>query len=446
MGSICGYAGNESREKAEKMLSASQYCGKGKIWHTKGIAMAQISPESELQGFACDGRFYDGDVRAFKNVQSTEDLKAVLLKSNGDYALAIVIEDKLLLARDPIGTRSLYYGFDNEGFAFAAEKAMLRALAIKDVKVLNPGNILIDDKKPVDFRGEILREEEKLIEDEALALSLLRNALDRAIKIRVKALSNKKMGVLFSGGVDSSTLASKIPEANLYVAGISGSHDLEQARKSAKAMGVEGKLRAIEIDLREVEERILDIISIIETANPMDVEMGLTLFFAGVAMSEDGIEVAISGQGSDELFGGYRKYAATLRDHGAVALQQELKGNIMNIASENLERDVAVSAANFIELVTPYLDIDLIKLVLSFDPKLKIRARENAKSYIGKYILRKLAGEFLPGEIAWKDKKAMQYGSGIHAALKAIASKNGFTGAIRSRRYLASIANKDKRC
>lgn len=445
MGPICGYAGEKSREKVEIMLSASRYRGARKLWQNQGIAIGQVSPELELQlSIACDGRFYSEDIKFLEKADHIA-IKEILPKVNGDYALAIAGEEKILLARDPIGARALYYGFDRDGkgFAFASEKAMLRAIAIarEDIRSLPPGSILTcGEREELNFREKIFQQGEKLIEDETQAINLLRSALERAIQIRVKALMNKKMGILFSGGIDSSTLASKVRDAKLYVAGIPGSHDLEQARLSARALGLAGKMRVIEIDFNEIEAHVPEVISIIENANPMDVELGLTLFFATRAMSEDGIQVAISGQGSDELFGGYTRYATILKEQGENAMQNALLNNVKNIAVENLERDLAIAAGNSLEMVMPYLDKDLITLVLGFNPKLKIRARENAKGYMGKYVLRKLAEEFIPGKIAWKDKKAMQYGSGMHAALKAIARKNGFTGAMGVGRYLASIA------
>lgn len=439
MGPICGCVGKDPKAKTVKMLLASRYQGARKLWESNEIAIAQISPELEAQGFAVDGSFYEGDFNI--NINSQQDLKDSLAKINGDYALAIAIEEKLLLARDPVGVKPLYYGFDSTGFAFASERAMLRALAIKDIKTLSPGGILIYDEEIEIFEDRIPKLA-ALVQDEKQAFELLKSALDRAIAIRLKKLMNA--GILFSGGIDSSLLAFKIPSAKLYVTGITGSHDLEQSRESARALGMEERLRVVEIKLDEIEAQIPEVIRIIENSSPMQVELGLVFFFAMQAMKDEGVKVAVSGQGSDELFAGYRRYIDILNKQGEAALQSELLKNIQNIASENLERDAAIGNANSLELVMPFLDKELINLVLSFDPKLKIKAR-NCKSYIAKYILRKVAEEFIPREIAWKDKKSMQYGSGMHAALKAIARKNGFSGKMGVKRYLACIEEGVKR-
>ncbi len=427
MGPICGYVGKQASAKAIKMLSASRYQGVKKQWTSNGIAIAQIAPELELQGFAIDGCFYQG-------MLNFSDLKGSLARVNGDYALAVASEGKLLLARDPVGVKPLYYGFDIDGFAFSSDKKMLRAL-IKDIKTLPPGGMLIYGEGIEVIEDGIFQKQE-IIEDEKQALESLKSTLDRAIEIRIKKMRNA--GILFSGGVDSSLLAFKIPSARLYVAGIAGSHDIEQARVSARVLGMEEKLRVAEVKLEEVEARIPEVIGIIESLNPMQVELGLAFFFAMQAMNEEGIKVAISGQGSDELFAGYRRYIDILNKQGEAALQSELFKNIKNIASENLERDAAVANANSLELIMPFLDRNLISLALSFHPKLKIRARNDSKGYITKYILRKVAEEYIP-EIAWRDKKSLQYGSGMHGALKAIARKNGFTGKMGVGRYLAYI-------
>jgi asparagine synthase (glutamine-hydrolysing) len=432
MGPICGCTGNEPKAKIFRMLSASRYQGARKLWESHGIAIAQISPELELQGFAVDGSFYQGNI----SFNSIGEVKDSLLKVNGDYALAMASDGKLLIARDPVGVKPLYYGFDSDGFAFASEKAMLRALAIKDIKTLAPGSILICGEE-IEVIEEKIFQKQELIQDEKLAFELLKSALNGAIEIRLRKMMNA--GILFSGGIDSSLLAFKIPNAKLYVTGIAGSHDLEQAKLSAIALELEEKLRIVEVKLEEIEAQIATVINIIESITPMQVELALVLYFAMQAMNKDGIKVAISGQGSDELFAGYKRYIDILNKKGEAALESELFKNIENIASENLERDAAIANANSLELIMPFLDKNLISLALKLDPKLKIRARENGKSYITKYILRKVAEEFIPQEIAWKNKKSMQYGSGMHAALKAIARKNGFSGKMGVKRYLASI-------
>ncbi|MEM2933435.1 MAG: asparagine synthase-related protein [Methanocellales archaeon] len=439
MAPICGYLGKDAKAKAVKMLLASKYQGNRKIWENQGMAIAQISPEIESPGFALDGSFYEGDIDINTNIniiKSLDNFKDSLQRVNGDYALATIKEGKLLIARDPVGVKPLYYGFDTTEFAFASEKAMLRALAIKDIKTLTPGSILIYDEE-IEIIEERIFEQATLIQDEKQAFELLKKALNRAIEIRLRKLKNA--GILFSGGIDSSLLAFKIPSAKLYVTGIAGSHDLEQARLSARALGMEDKLRVVEIKLDEIEAQIPEVINIIENSSPMQVELGLALSFAMQAMKKEGILVAVSGQGSDELFAGYRRYTDILNKQGEAALQSELFKNIKNIARENLERDVAIANANSLELIMPFLDKDLINLVLSFDPKLKIKVCENGKGGIAKYILRKVAEEFIPREIAWRDKKSMQYGSGMHVALKTIARKNGFSGKMGVERYLACI-------
>jgi len=113
-----------------------------------------------------------------------------------------------------------------------------------------------------------------------------------------------------------------------------------------------------------------------------------------------------------------------------------LRTDFENIARNNLERDDAVTMANSVELRVPYLDKRVIELALSITPELKIH------NGIRKYILRQAASTVLPDELAWKEKKAAQYSSGIYSAMEKLARKNGYGRAMRN--YLADLIEKNQ--
>ena len=146
----------------------------------------------------------------------------------------------------------------------------------------------------------------------------------------------------------------------------------------------------------------------------------MTIYLASKAMKDDNVKVALSGQGADELFGGYNRYLKHFEENSLFdayfALDEEIYHDIANMHHVNLERDDAVSMANGVELRVPFLDKDIIDLALDIPGKYKIKDGEDV---LRKHILRDVAKSIgVPDYIADRPKKAAQYGSGINKILK----------------------------
>ena len=129
--------------------------------------------------------------------------------------------------------------------------------------------------------------------------------------------------------------------------------------------------------------------------------------------TEDGQKIAISGQGADELFGGYNRYLKSYEE-GNLAL--EIREDISNMYHANLERDDACAMLNSMELRLPFLDESLVEYAINLPDKNKISGKGDV---LRKNVLRKLAfNEGLDTEIAYRPKKAAQYGTGIDKILR----------------------------
>ena len=388
-----------------------------------------------------------------------KSVETVLQQLDGDYSFAIYDKkfNNIALSRDSIGVKPLFYGIDNEkGLnGFASEKKALWKAGIADENIydLSPGSVLYNWKL-IDFEDNLInrilsvdfKEKRNQYDDYKDYLDLkdsyevykelLMDDLYSAVLKRVENITD--VGLIFSGGVDSTILALILKEiaqkrndtntveegivkplnVKLYSVGVENSQDIKFSKKIAEELNL--PLKTIIIDETTVKESIKPVLTAIEDDNIMKLGVGMTIYLATKAMKEDGIKVALSGQGADELFGGYNRYLKHFEENSLIdayfSLDEEIYHDIANMYHVNLERDDAVSMANGVELRVPFLDKDIIDLALDIPGKYKIK---NGEDLLRKHILRDSAKSMgVPDYIALRPKKAAQYGSGINKILK----------------------------
>ncbi|NJE47417.1 asparagine synthase (glutamine-hydrolyzing) [Thermococcus sp. GR7] len=334
-------------------------------------------------------------------------VKKAMSMLEGDYAVAFSDGRRIYLFRDPVGVRPLYYS--PNGF-FASEKKVLWAIGERAIPV-QPGELILLSREGVQRRKlfSILELKRMVFSEERAKLSLIRT-LTHAVRVRVE----KRTGILFSGGLDSSLIAltaSRYSDVVLYTAGAEGSQDLEWARKVSEELGL--PLREYVFDLDDVKEAVPKVAFAIEESNPMNLAIGIPLYFATKLAREDGCKLLLSGQGADELFGGYAKY---------LERPELMESDLLEIGEKNLVRDDKIAMLNSVEGRVPFLDLAVISTAFNTPPEAKIRKG------IRKAILREVAVELgLPKWIAERDKKAAQYGSGAQKLLKKLAKSEGMT-------------------
>ncbi|WP_440945145.1 asparagine synthetase B family protein [Methanosarcina sp. T3] len=358
---------------------------------------------------------------------------SVLSKVNGDYALAYACDRELVLARDPSGIKPLFYcsgkGDEKPEIAFASEKKALAFIGRK-AKPFPQGGILgfntesgeITEKIPEGYLK--IKSPEKRLYAEKEALSHLRLALEKALELRLTPTA----GIAFSGGIDSTFLAALAkridPEISLYAVGLPDSHDIAQAESAAEAIGMKENLKVHFLSPEEIEAVVPEVIYATESTDPMTVAIGIPLYIVAKTAREDGKRVLLTGQGADELFGGYRRHEEFF-EKGPEVLDREIYSDLEKISKINLERDDMVTMASSVELRVPFLDKEVIKTGLAISPELKVLKKNGY--YTRKYILRKVAEGLIPPEILWKEKKAMQYGTGVQKVLDRLARDSGFS-------------------
>lgn len=337
-------------------------------------------------------------------------IQSALHLVDGDFAFAVWDGENLAIARDSLGVRPLFYAVSDELCAFASSRNSLYELGFDEIQTLKPENILFnwDDVAPSQNIYE------KIMEVDASKLDKL---LKLSVSKRVEGLD--KLGVIFSGGVDSSILALLLEEIScnkklditLYAVGSEGSKDLEAAKYASEYLGLPLKTQTVTPEL--IKKHLGDVVHAIGDDNLMKIGVGLTTYFATRMIHEDGLKVAISGQGADELFGGYNRY---LKSYENGDLEWEIREDISNMYHVNLERDDACSMLNSVEIRLPFLDNNLVEYAINLPVKNKISGSEDV---LRKNVLRKFAfNEGLDKEIAYRPKKAAQYGTGIDKILR----------------------------
>ena len=243
----------------------------------------------------------------------------------------------------------------------------------------------------------------------------VKESISQAVSKSIEGAS--AIGIPFSGGLDSSLIAhlAKRKKENLqitlYTVGTPDSHDLTAAEDASITLGMNWK--KVVIKSEEIIEAIPKLARIIDSNHPVKLSFELPLFFALSNIKED---LILSGQGADELFGGYARY---LKMEG-----EELKNAIKKDVKEMMEKDIKMDykiADHFDKtLRTPYLEKNVIRAAMQVPIRFKVNQGER------KIVLKKAALELgLPNKIVNKRKKASQYSSGLIKELRKIAKKEG---------------------
>ena len=354
-----------------------------------------------------------------------ENVFSILPRLYGVFSFAVLRKEKVVVARDVIGAEPLYWGENEDYFAFASERKALWKIGINRATAFPPGYVA-----SIERSGCVLSKALTLRKPRTVGISLdvasqkLKEAIQQAFKICLRGLS--EVGIFFSGGVDSSLVA-KIAgdlgiKTTLYTAGMEGSYDIEIAEKSAVELGCNHYTYIIPFS--KVEEYFYKVVYAIEEENLMNVSVGFPLYAAAELASAQCTRILLSGQGSDELFGGYAKYPRILQEYGREKLGEEMWKDVLRIAEVNLQRDSAIAIANNIEHCLPFLDLKVVNLAMSFPTQFKI---SHPMDNLRKHVLRRTAKLFdLPESIVNLPKKAAQYGSGSDKALKRLASMRGY--------------------
>jgi len=226
----------------------------------------------------------------------------------------------------------------------------------------------------------------------------------------------EKIGVAFSGGVDSSLLAKVCKDLGkdvlLLTVGLSGSHDLKTAIEVSRQINL--PLATHVINEKEIADDMKTVSRVCGKARFQDLEICAVYYYVLRLASEKKLEAVVNASGIDELFCGYEKFCRIF-DKGENIIKDTVQKELGTALESKQLKDKIASMFN-IKNIEPFLEKDFVQFALSVPQNLKIK---NPGDRLRKHIIREVAVKIgLPNEVAMKQKKAMQYGSGIHAFLK----------------------------
>lgn len=321
------------------------------------------------------------------------------------YAKAEEANGVIELSRDFAGIVPLYFGYDSENnFYFASEvKGLVDFVRI--VKPVPPGGVIIPGK--VKAQLDIFKGLKYVQEDIVQVKSQLYNLIEDSVKKCIP--TEKPVGILLSGGLDSSTIAKFAckftDKVYAFSCGFPGSNDLEYGKKLAKDLGI--TYYPIKVEIDKLVKILPEVIYHLESFDARLVRSSLIHYLA-VRRASEYVDTILSGEGGDELFAGYYY----LQELTYKKLEKELRLIFYNLHNTALQRVDRCSAAFGIRTYVPFLCRKLVDYAKSIKPQLKIRNKT------GKWILKETLRHILPAYIIERPKEKLWQGSGVENKLE----------------------------
>ncbi len=338
----------------------------------------------------------------------------VAAQLDGIFSFVILDGENILVARDPIGVKPLYYGQDKAGNQIFASEIKAVMELCDTFKEFPAGHYFTKENglksyfkiQPFIDYSEHTQSEQHF--------TTLRNLLTQAVEKRLMA--DVPIGCLLSGGLDSSLIAaitSRLQSTgnfHTFSVGISpDAPDLKAARLVASYIG--SQHHEIVFSMEDAWNDMEHIIWHLESYDLTNVRSGIPLYYLCKTIAQEGIKVVLSGEGADEMFGGYLFFNDAPSD---LAFQQELINKLNGLATIDCLRVDRMSMAHGVEVRVPFLDLNLLKWVMALPPGTK-RPSNNPEK-IEKYQLRKAFYDqetpYLPESVLWRQKEQFSDGVG----------------------------------
>ena len=443
----------ELRQKALKMSQKIRhrgpdwsgiYCGRTAILAHERLSI--VDPESGRQPLfstdrkqilAVNGEIYNHqDIRrqyqGKYDFQTGSDCEVILAlyrdkgihfleELSGIFAFALYDEeqDAFLVARDQMGVIPLYIGFDSDGKVYVASELKALEGQCERYEPFLPGHYYWSKEPGMKRWYQRDWFEYDAVKDNPASSEDIRQALRQAVKKQM--MSDVPYGVLLSGGLDSSVISaitenfaehrieddsqSKAwwPRLHSFAVGLKGAPDLAKARRVAEHIGTVH--HEINYTIQEGLDAIRDVIYFIETYDVTTVRASTPMYLLARVIKSMGIKMVLSGEGADEIFGGYLYF------HKAPSAEEFHKETVRKLAKLHLYDCLRANkslAAWGVEGRVPFLDKEFLDVAMRTNPKAKMCPGTTME----KRIVREAFSDMLPQEIVWRQKEQFSDGVG----------------------------------
>ena len=354
-------------------------------------------------------------------------IQQMLEQLSGIFAFALYDEerDEFLIARDPIGVIPLYIGYDSDGTMYVASELKALEGQCEYYEPFLPGHYVISSdmhgEKPYTMRRYYQRDwfEYDAVKENSASVEAIHDALTAAVKRQL--MSDVPYGVLLSGGLDSSVvsaIAEKFsehrieddsqtraywPRLHSFAVGLKGAPDLAKAKLVADHIGTVH--HEINYTIQEGLDAIRDVIYFIETYDVTTVRASTPMYLLARVIKSMGIKMVLSGEGADEIFGGYLYFH---KAPSAQAFHEETVRKLSKLHYYDCLRANKSLAAWGVEGRVPFLDKEFLDVAMRTNPSAKMCP----DSTIEKKIVREAFADMLPEEIVWRQKEQFSDGVG----------------------------------
>ena len=376
----------------------------------------------------------------YKKFKSAGNFSAMIEKLSGIFAFALYDseDDSYLIGRDEIGVIPLYQGWDKAGRYYVASELKALEGDCQTIEEFSNGCYLYSKEgKPVRWYHrswesyDVVKNSARATDDKGevvnpSVIEKLRNGLESAVKAQL--MSDVPYGVLLSGGLDSSIIAAVTqkyskkrvesdskesawwPQLHSFAVGLEGSPDLLAAKKAADYIGTVH--HEVHFTIQEALDALPDVIYHIETYDIKTVRASTPLYLLARVIKSMGIKMVLSGEGSDELFGGYLYFH---KAPNACEFHEELVRKMSKLHLYDCLRANKSLMAWGVEGRVPFLDKDFIDIAMNLNPSDKMNIKlPDGKQRMEKWILRKAFEDLLPQDICWRQKEQFSDGVGYN--------------------------------
>ena len=349
-----------------------------------------------------------------KGIDFLEDLNGIFA-----FALYDAEKDDFLIARDPIGVIPLYIGRDKEGRVYCASELKALEGYCDSYEPFLPGHYYVgsEGKMKKWYKRDWMSYD--AVKDNPADIQQLKTAFEEAV--RRQLMSDVPYGVLLSGGLDSSIVsaiakkyASKRietdgkqqawwPQLHSFAIGLKGAPDLAKAREVADFIGTVH--HEVNYTVQEGLDAVRDVIYFIETYDVTTVRASTPMYLLARVIKSMGIKMVLSGEGADEIFGGYLYFH---KAPNARAFHEETVRKLSKLYLYDCLRANKSLSAWGVEGRVPFLDKEFLDVAMRLNPEAKMCPGKT----IEKRILREAFADMLPEDVAWRQKEQFSDGVG----------------------------------